>query len=105
MLGTQVRDYVSSLRSLDLHFAGPAFQLPAGPVELGVGAAYTWEELDFTNDRYDQTGGWLQATPRQPFNARQNVDGYFAEVRVPIFSERNSIPGAHALEALGRWPL
>jgi iron complex outermembrane recepter protein len=98
MLGTQTRDYLSTLRSVDARIAGPAFQLPAGPIELGIGANFTWEVLDFTNDRLDQTGGWLGATPRQPFHAQQNVDGYFAEVRVPIFSERNSIPGAHVLE-------
>lgn len=98
MLGTQVRDYMSSLRTLDVRVNGKLFELPAGPVQLGVGAQYGWEELDFTNDRYDQTGGWLQATPRQPFNARQNIDGYFAEVRLPIFSERQQVVGAHLLE-------
>jgi len=98
MLGTQVRDFVSTLRSLDLKVNGSAFELPGGPVQLGVGAAFTWEELDFTNDRYDQTGGWLQATPRLPFNARLNTDSFFAEVRVPIFSEKNAKRGFHTLE-------
>lgn len=98
MLGTQVRDFVSTLRSLDLKVNGSAFQLPGGPVQLGLGAAFTWEELDFTNDRYDQTGGWLQATPRQPFNARLNTDSFFAEARIPVFSERNAIRGFHLLE-------
>ncbi len=99
MLGTQVRDYFSTLKSFDLRVNGPIFQLPGGTVQLGVGAGFTWEELDFTNDRNDQqTGGWLDATPRQPFNARMNTDGYFAEVRVPVFSEKNAIRGAHVLE-------
>jgi iron complex outermembrane receptor protein len=61
-------------------------------------AGFSWEELDFTNDRNDQTGGWLQATPRQPFNARMNVDGYFVEARIPVFSEQNAVRGAHLLE-------
>jgi iron complex outermembrane receptor protein len=98
MQGTQVRDFVSTLRALDLKVNGSAFQLPGGPVQLGVGAAFTWEELDFTNDRYDQTGGWLQATPRQPFNARLNTDSFFAEARIPIFSEKNAIRGFHTFE-------
>lgn len=99
MSGTQVRDFYSTLRQLDLQVAGPVFRLPGGDVKLGVGAGFVWEVLDFVNDRNDQTGGWLQATPRQPFNARQNVDGFFAETRIPIFSEKNSIPGFHTLEA------
>jgi iron complex outermembrane receptor protein len=98
MLGTQVRDFVSTLRALDLKVNGSAFQLPGGPVQLGVGAAFSWEELDFTNDRYDQTGGWLQATPRLPFNARLNTDSFFAEARIPIFSEKNAKRGFHTLE-------
>jgi iron complex outermembrane receptor protein len=98
MQGTQVRDFVSSLRSLDLKVNGSAFELPGGPVQLGVGAAFAWEELDFTNDRYDQTGGWLQATPRLPFNARLNTDSFFAEARIPVFSEKNAIRGFHTLE-------
>ena len=98
MLGTQVRDYLSTLRSFDFRTSGEVFELPGGPIQLGLGANFVWEELDFTNDRYDQTGGWLQATPRQPFNARQNSDGYFAEARIPLFSEKNSRPGLHTLE-------
>lgn len=98
MLGTQVRDYVSTLRSLDFSLSGPVFELPAGPIEVGVGASYTWEALDFTNDRYDQTGGWLQATPRQPFHAKSNLDGYFAEMRIPLFSAKQNIPGFKVLE-------
>jgi len=98
MLGTQIRDYKSTLKSFDLHVAGPVFQLPGGPVQLAVGAQYSWETLTFNNDRNDQTGNWLQATPRQPFAAKSNIDGYFAEARIPIFSERNAIPFAHLLE-------
>ena len=98
MLGTQVRDFYSTLRQLDAQVAGPVFRLPAGEVKAGLGASFVWEVLDFTNDRNDQTGNWLQATPRQPFHARSNVDSYFAEVRVPIFSEKNSLPGLHVLE-------
>ncbi len=99
MLGTQVRDFFSTLRQLDVQAAGTVFRLPGGEVKLGLGAGFVWEELDFVNDRSDQVGNWLQATPRQPFNSRQNVDSYYAEVRVPIFSERNNVPFFRTLEA------
>jgi iron complex outermembrane receptor protein len=98
MSGTQVRDYTSSLRTMDARISGPVFNLPGGPVQVGLGASYSWEELDFTNDRNDQTGGWLLGTPTLPFNARKNIDGYFAELRVPVISEGNSRRGAHLLE-------
>jgi len=57
------------------------------------------EELDFTNDRYDQTVVGSRRTPRQPFNARSNIDGYFAENRIPVFGGKNALPFAHLLRA------
>lgn len=99
MLGTQVRDFVSALRTIDFRVNGDITQLPAGPLQVGFGATYTWDKLEFTNDRNDQTGGWLQATPRQPFSAKSNIDGYYAEVRIPIFGGKNALPFAHLLEA------
>ena len=98
MLGTQVRDYQSSMNSFDFRVNGDLLDLPAGPLQLGLGAETRNESLKFDNDRLDQTGGWLQATPRQPFSARSTVDGFFAEVRVPIFGGSKRVLGAHLLE-------
>jgi iron complex outermembrane receptor protein len=98
MIGTSFRDYQSQLIGFDFRVSGELMQLPGGPLSVGFGADTRRESLEFTNDRYDQTGGWLQATPRQPFAANSSVDGYFAEVRVPIFDKGNSVKGAHILE-------
>lgn len=104
MLGTSFRDYVSELNGFDVRVSGEVFQLPAGALMAGFGAETRWESLKFNNDRYDQTGEWLQATPRQPFTARSNTDGFFAEVRAPIFDKSNALPGFEYLEisAAGR---
>lgn len=98
MLGTSFRDYLSELNAFDLRVTGQVFDLPAGPIQVGFGAETRWEHLKFENDRYDQTGQWLQATPRQPFAARSTTDGIFAEVRVPIFDKANAIKGFNMLE-------
>lgn len=98
MLGTSFRDYTSELNGFDLRVTGEVFDLPAGPLQVGFGAETRWEHLSFQNDIYDQTGQWLQATPRRPFSARSTTDGFFAEVRVPIFDKSNAIPGFHMLE-------
>ncbi len=98
MLGTSFRDYVSELNGFDVRISGELMNLPAGPLSVGIGAETRWEHLRFDNDRYDQTGQWLQATPRQPFSARSNTDGFFAEARAPIFDKNNAIPGFHMLE-------
>ncbi len=98
MIGTSFRDYRSQLVGFDFRVSGELMQLPGGPLSFGFGADTRRESLKFTNDRYDQTGGWLQATPRQPFSADSSVDGFFAEVRVPIFDKGNAVKGAHSLE-------
>lgn len=86
MQGTGTRDYTSELNSFDLRFNGDLLDLPAGPLQVGFGAETRWESLTFNNDRFEQTGLWLGATPRQPFARRYNLDGFFAEARMPIFS-------------------
>ncbi len=98
MLGTSFRDYVSELNAFDLRITGEVFDLPGGPLQMGFGAETRWESLSFQNDRFDQTGGWLQATPRQPFQARSTTDGFFAEARIPVFDKGNAIDGAQLLE-------
>jgi len=98
MLGTEIRDYVSELTSFDLRVNGDLFQLPAGPLQVGLGAESRWEYLTFNNDRMDQQGLWLAATPVQPFSSRKTVHGIYAETRIPVFGGKQQIRGAHLLE-------
>lgn len=97
-LGTSFRDYTSELIGFDVRFNGEIMELPGGPLATAIGVDTRRESLTFTNDRYDRAGGWLQATPRQPYSASSSTDGFFAEVRVPIFDKGNSIPGFNILE-------
>ena len=76
-VGIQFRDYESTLYSFDAKVFGDVFSLPAGMVQLAVGADTRDETLDYKNDKMDQTGGWLQATPTQPFSADLSSPGYF----------------------------
>ncbi|MCM2311407.1 MAG: TonB-dependent receptor [Steroidobacteraceae bacterium] len=96
--GNSFRDYTSSLYTYDARVYGDLFQLPAGAVQLAIGAFTGEEKLTYNNDRLDQTGGWLQATPTLPFAAKAQRQGYFAELRVPVFSEANAVPGFYALD-------
>lgn len=96
--GTSFRDYTSELIGFDIRVNGEIMDLPGGPISAAIGAETRRESLDFMNDRYDQSGGWLQATPRQPYQASSSTDGFFAEVRVPIFDAGNSRAGFHKME-------
>lgn len=96
--GTSFRDYTSELIGFDVRFTGEILDLPGGPLAAAIGADTRREALSFTNDRFDQSGGWLQATPRQPYSATSTTDGFFAEVRVPIFDKGNSRAGFHVMD-------
>jgi iron complex outermembrane recepter protein len=97
-LGTGSRDYVSRLYSFDFRASGELFNLPGGPVQGGFGLESRLEKVQMNNDRNDQTGGWLQATPTNPFSAKQDVDALFAELRVPVFGGGNARPGFNTFE-------
>ncbi|MCW5548287.1 MAG: TonB-dependent receptor [Opitutaceae bacterium] len=96
--GTSFRDYTSELIGFDVRFTGEIMDLPGGPISAAIGADTRRESLSFMNDRYDQSGGWLQATPRQPYSADSSTDGFFAEIRVPIFDKGNSRAGFHVMD-------
>lgn len=98
MLGTQYRDYESTLNGADFRVYGELFDMPAGTVSVALGADTRDERLDFVNDRNDQVGGWLNATPRLPYKAKQKTQAYFAEVRLPVFSPSYEVTGFHSLE-------
>jgi len=98
ILGTNFQDFVSSLDALDARVYGDLFELPGGAIQLAMGAETRQERLSMTNDALDQTGGFNGATPTQPFKARSGVDGYYAELRIPIFSDKNAVTGFQALD-------
>ncbi|HWK74890.1 MAG TPA: TonB-dependent receptor [Povalibacter sp.] len=96
--GRSAEDYRSALYMYDARVFGELFDLPAGAVQLAIGVSTMREKLSYNADRNTTNGGWLQATPTQAFNAKQDNDAVYAELRVPVFSDANAIPGFHALE-------
>ena len=96
--GEAFEKYTSSLYAYDFKVYGDLFALPAGAVQLAVGAATAEEKLTFTNDRNSREGLWLQATPTKPFDAKAQRQGYYAEVRVPVTSPDFNVPGFYAFD-------
>lgn len=97
-VGTAYGDYSSGLYSGDARLIADVVELPAGMLKAAAGVETRRETLKFTNDRNSSAGLWLQATPEQPFADEVDVHGIFAEVRVPITSAEQKIPGLHTLE-------
>jgi iron complex outermembrane receptor protein len=96
--GEAFEKYTSSLYAYDFKVSGELFDLPAGAVMLAVGADTREEQLSFTNDRNSREGLWLQATPTSPFKNKMQSQGYYAEMRVPVFSPDFNAPGFYALD-------
>jgi iron complex outermembrane recepter protein len=68
--------------------SGNLFTLPAGPIKMAVGAGYRTER--FKQDA-QQTSGELH------FDVERNVKAAYVEVRLPVVSEGNAVPGIRKL--------
>lgn len=74
-----------------LRFAGPLFDLPAGPLVLSTLLEYRDEE--FSDATWTQPGATLFFPARSASAA-----SVYVETKVPLVSERNARPGIQALE-------
>ena len=78
--------------NLSARAGGPVFTLPAGPVTLNMLAE---RRLQKVRDFYSQASSTLFVfTPTQ----RQNINSLYGEVRVPVFSEKNAVPGIYLFD-------
>jgi iron complex outermembrane receptor protein len=101
-VGIATGGFISTLRNVDVKVSGSLLELPAGPLDVAVGAEQRKEGLSAIADPLSQldpvtgTLGWNGATTLYPFDANRSVGSLFAEARVPI---AKNLPGAHLLEA------
>ncbi len=104
IIGTAMGTFVSKLSNYDLKVLGKVLDLPAGRLDIAVGAEVRQESLSAVADPLSQidpvTGalGWNGATTLYPFSSGRTVNSVFGEVRVPVFKD---VPGAHYLELTG----
>ncbi len=88
------------LRQLQAGANGDLFSLPAGPVQLAVGALYRKQSMNYTVDPYvlldpvTGTCGILQEACGSPGRGSDNVKEAFAETLIPLLKD---VPGAYSL--------
>lgn len=103
-VGTGYNDFTSELRSWDGRVVYNAFSLASGDIVIAAGGEYRIEALSGTADLNSipnaETGaiGWTGATSVNPFNAKRDVTGMFAEVQVPLVAPSQGFSWAHAME-------
>lgn len=85
----------SQVMSANIQADGPLWSLPAGDLKLAVGAQARRETLVRTGFNWFATATPAATTPT---DAARNVTAAFAELRLPLFSDRNARPGLQRLE-------
>lgn len=91
-------NYGGSSWSALLRADGPLFDLPAGAVRLAVGVEYREDRYRFGDGiSYTSTLAPVFETP-PPLPGARLVKAAYAEVLVPVFGERNAIPGFRRLD-------
>lgn len=68
-------------------FTGPAFDLPAGPLNVAVGASYRHEELDDTPGFNERNFNLWGSTSAGRTFGEDNVSEFFGEVGVPLLRD------------------
>lgn len=89
--GTQLFASQSSLASATATASGPVFTLPAGDLYVALGGEHRRQEFDTFIQTATESTAFLTAT------SEREVTAGFAEVRVPLFGQANSIAGFRAL--------
>lgn len=67
---------------------GPLFTLPAGDVQLALGAEYRKQEINDTPDDNSIRGNLLGLTAGTPTRGSDNVKEVFGEIFVPLLADR-----------------
>jgi iron complex outermembrane recepter protein len=102
----------SKIDTVDGKVTGSVFHLPGGAIQFAVGASWRREAISGSVDPVNFTHvDGTTATPTQtltqgglivdPFSASRNVTAEFAEIRIPVTSAENDIPGLYNLDLVG----
>ena len=100
VIGIRSDDMASTLSSVDVLFRGTPLALSAGPLGLVAGASYTREHLTAAPDANSLPNAmgipaWLGFQSFLPFNASRNLMSLYAELKIPVVSVAQGVPGVH----------
>jgi iron complex outermembrane recepter protein len=86
-------------------FTTDLFDLPAGGIGFALGGQFRRESLNEDPDQLNVDGDIAGNSAIAPARGGRKSYAIFVETSIPIFSEKNAIPGFHALDinAAGRY--
>src|SRR4029453_255852 len=100
----------NTLSSVDAHVNGKVFDLPAGPIQVAIGAEHRWDDYELTRPQFAGLNGvntlglnpagndFVQASAAGDVIGDRTVPAGFGETVVSIFSTSNAVPFAHHLD-------
>ncbi|PZR78381.1 MAG: hypothetical protein DLM52_02995 [Chthoniobacterales bacterium] len=90
---------ISKLATLDANiYTTSLVELPGGGVGFAFGGQFRRETLDENPDRLNEAGDIIGNSPVPSAHGGRKSYSFYAESIVPIFGEKNALPGLHALE-------
>ncbi|MBL9199053.1 MAG: TonB-dependent receptor [Opitutaceae bacterium] len=103
ILGSSALRFKAPLTQFDARVSGTALDLPAGPLGIAAGLDHRIEKIIGSPDQNSYSTGptsqrWTGGTFFDPVSRRRTIDAAFAEVRVPLASERMNLPALRLLE-------
>jgi iron complex outermembrane receptor protein len=86
-------------------FTTDLFDLPAGGIGFALGGQFRRESLNEDPDQLNVNGDIAGNSAIAPARGGRKSYAIFVETSIPVFSEKNAIPGFHALDinAAGRY--
>ena len=103
IFGNSIAVLTSKIIAYDARIAGRLFDLPAGQVSMAAGVGYRKETLDANADANSitnpatGTSAWNNGVSLSPINAGRDIKAGFVEIKVPVTSPSNHIPGLYTL--------
>ncbi|MES1195055.1 MAG: TonB-dependent receptor, partial [Opitutus sp.] len=94
---------ISRIIAYDARVSGRLFTLPTGAVEAAGGAAYRKETLKATADMNSVinpvtgTSAWNNGVTLNPFDAGRTIQALFLELKVPLTSPEQHLPGLYTV--------
>ncbi|MDE2252010.1 MAG: TonB-dependent receptor plug domain-containing protein [Gammaproteobacteria bacterium] len=113
VFGTERIRAASHLVSWDAKIVGEPFGVPAGKVGVAAGVSLRRESLSGSTDPNGRVTDpvtqlvsgndqqWLGGTYADPFSKSRTISGAFLEVRIPVTSDKLSVPGLRVLDLTG----
>jgi iron complex outermembrane receptor protein len=97
ILGTNIRDQLSTLTVIDGALNGFPVTLPGGPVGFAVGGEYRDEGLKLNDSAED----FVASVPAADVEVSRGIEAAYAEVSIPVVSPAMKIPGVYSFDIDG----